>query len=268
MEITNVIEFVNANLPFFIIGFIIFDFIFILILLNYLDKKRTGQLKDLADGKGLLFEEDAERLMQEIESKRIPLHFFEKGSCRQAANCSYGVHAGKAYADFFDYSYVTGSGKSRSTHVYRCGLVRFPGEVSLPQFELVPENFVMRLVDKVLSRDIDFDNYPFFSEKYQLTAYSDITDSQQYKQINERILSSLSGNEEYVRKLFQPSVISCLENHTGLEAYSKANFLLVCKAGSMKIEKIEEFEISVREISEIIYSSYQSNSEYFRSMQA
>lgn len=244
------------TLDILVIGFILLVVLLKSLISYLIAKKRTERFKDIALNRGLLFEDDAQTLKDELQSGRICFSFFKQGSSSQPENCLCGVRFGRFSADFFDYSYIDSGSRHSRKYNYRCGLVRFPSEICLPQFELVPEYFFMRLRDSIFGLDIDFDEHPLFSEKYQLTAYRDSEESYRLAQ------------EEYIRKLFQPSVIACFEKYTGLEAYSKANFLLVCKYGLMKIEETEEFENAVREISEIIYSAYQSNLEYFRSMQA
>ena len=68
----------------------------------------------------------------------------------------------------FDYYYVISHGKSRETRSQTVFLIEKPG-INLPHFSLMPENFLTKMANMFMMKDIDFDNHPVFSKKYLLT---------------------------------------------------------------------------------------------------
>lgn len=77
-----------------------------------------------------------------------------------------GTHQGRGTA-LFELTYVTGSGKSRSTHRLLCCAVRVGRE--LPKFELRPEGFFDSIGAMIGFDDIDVSSDPEFSKKFHLS---------------------------------------------------------------------------------------------------
>lgn len=67
----------------------------------------------------------------------------------------------------FEYSYVTGGGRSTSRHRVSAVLWELEG-VSLPRFVLTPEGVLNRLAQRFGVQDFDFAEDPVFSRAYQL----------------------------------------------------------------------------------------------------
>lgn len=96
------------------------------------------------------------------------LPFSQKGRRRRVRNLIHGSTWGPE-AWLGDFQWVTGSGKSQRTHQVTFCLLR-DRELSLPQFELRPENAVLDAFAGVLGlADVDFDEDPDFSKSYRLT---------------------------------------------------------------------------------------------------
>ena len=67
----------------------------------------------------------------------------------------------------FDYTYVTGSGKSRHDHHQTVVGLSLP-TLTLPPFVLMPENLFHKVVSALGWHDIDFPEAPNFSKRFLL----------------------------------------------------------------------------------------------------
>lgn len=91
---------------------------------------------------------------------------FNQGHSKNIMNIMYGDRDGVKTA-LFDYEYVTGSGKNRTTH--NQSVVYFePRNLGLPFFSLRPEGIFHKLISAFGYQDIDFGNRPEFSQRYLL----------------------------------------------------------------------------------------------------
>lgn len=99
-----------------------------------------------------------------------PLPLFERGRNRSAYDFAGGV-VGDTDVCLFDYDYQTGGGHGgASTHRRTVVWLRVP-ELNLPAFSLHPADAVLRFLHRFgTRRDIDFDEFPEFSRRYELTA--------------------------------------------------------------------------------------------------
>ncbi|MCX5796490.1 MAG: hypothetical protein NTY77_13435 [Elusimicrobia bacterium] len=130
------------------------------------------------------------------------------GHSRQFSNVLRGKLDAEAALALFDFSYVTGNGKSR--HTYRQTVAGFhvPG-LGLPAFELRPENILHKVGGLFGYQDIDFDASPEFSGKYLLR-----------------------GKEEAaVRRLFDAAVLNHFALHSGWRVEGQGEWLAVCREG-------------------------------------
>lgn len=103
---------------------------------------------------------------------------------RKIENMMYGtVDDGRAAV--FDYTYVTGSGKSRQTHYVTVAYFQ-SNKLRLPLFSLRPENVFHKMFGAFGYQDIDFANRPEFSKRYLLRGQ----DEQNIRNVfSERVLS-------------------------------------------------------------------------------
>lgn len=189
----------------------------VVFLLFYLPRKRRKDLHQLASSMGLLFSEDG----PDVDS--TGLEFFYAGRQRSAAN-RIQVRDSSVTMDFFDYSYVTGSGKSRSTHNFTLALVA-GSDLQVPRFELKPETFLYKLGEMVGFKDIDLPAFPLFSDKYRLT----------------------SPDEAAARMYFTPGRAAWFERHQGLRVQGAPGYVLVFRReGRLRVEDWRPFMEEVR----------------------
>ncbi len=127
------------------------------------ERRRTEALSQAASQHGLSFEGESASLAT-AESGAI--HLFNIGHHRQSRNVMRGTSGGMDLV-LFDYRYVTGSGKSQSTHEQTVAAFRVPG-ANLPGFELRHETMVEKIASVFGYQDIDFPDHAEFSRRYLL----------------------------------------------------------------------------------------------------
>jgi hypothetical protein len=178
----------------------------IIVLSLHLQKRRTEALARLATTLGLHFAVDAEPGFLESFNS---LHLFTLGRRGSLRNLLRGDLGGVAVC-LFDYSYVTGSGKHRTTHRQTVVGLSMPS-LSLPGFNLRPENLLHKLGSALGYQDIDFAEVPGFSSRYLLR-----------------------GTEEgAIRAAFGRQVLSYLEQRTGISAEGAEHRLIYYRAGKI-----------------------------------
>jgi hypothetical protein len=93
------------------------------------------------------------------------LELFNRGSSRRATNVLIGRNPG-ADVTLLDYSYSTGSGRSRSTHVSTV-CVQCSAALNLPHVQISPEfGLVSRFFELLGAQDIDFPEDEAFSKAF------------------------------------------------------------------------------------------------------
>lgn len=128
-------------------------------------RRRTEALLDSGIRLGLApVEVDA----LQAEEALFALPLLQEGHSRSVSTALAGAR-GRSRIVAFDYSYVTGYGKSRETHRQTVAAVHEPGR-NLPGFRLGPESIASRLGAFVGLQHIDFDGHPEFSKAYWLRA--------------------------------------------------------------------------------------------------
>jgi hypothetical protein len=126
-------------------------------------KQRTLQLQSAATMLGWQFAQAAPmNWIANVEKFSL----FNQGHSKSITNLIYGEREGVKTA-LFDYEYVTGYGKNRTTH--RQSVVYFePRDLNLPFFSLCPERTFHKIIAAFGYQDIDFGNRPEFSSRYLL----------------------------------------------------------------------------------------------------
>lgn len=191
--------------------------ILVVFLLIYLPWKRRKDLEQLASSMGLQFSAEGP------DFAGTGLELFNTGRSRSAAN-SIQVRSGDFTINFFDYSYVTGSGKHRSTHNFTLALIDCP-RVQIPDFELKPETFMYKLGELIGFKDIDLPAFPLFSEKYRLT----------------------SPDEAAARLYFTPRRAAWFERNPGLRVQaSRDHVLFLRRAGRLPVDAWPAFMEEVK----------------------
>lgn len=144
-------------------AFLIFLVVLVTVIKNRRAKERTLELQKSA---GLLGMEFAATVPMNWIPNLEKFALFNHGHTKSIANVMYGQIDGVKGA-LFDYQYVTGQGKNRSTH--NQSVVYFePQNISLPFFSLRPENALHKIASAFGYQDIDFGNRSEFSRRYLL----------------------------------------------------------------------------------------------------
>jgi hypothetical protein len=151
------------------------------------ERKRTEALRRAADEMGFEYAADPG---EGFLSRYPGFHLFSQGRSPDVRNLLRGKAGGLEVA-IFDYSYVTGSGKSR--HTWRQTVLAFEiDHADLPAFSLRPEMWFHKVGKWFGYKDIDFDSHPGFSKRYLLRS---------------------GEREEDVRALFNDRVLEYFEGH-------------------------------------------------------
>lgn len=131
---------------------------------------------------------------------------FNQGHGKQIKNFMYGEANGVKVA-MFDYIYVTGSGKNRTTHFQTVTYLE-AGNLRVPYFSLRPEGFFTKLLTAFGYQDIDFGQRPEFSKQYLLRGQDEIA----------------------IRQAFNDQLLSFFETYQGTSVDAGNNQLFVFRA--------------------------------------
>jgi hypothetical protein len=202
-------------LPFLIFGVIAFLVVAGIAWGIYAERKRTSDMRQVADQLGLpFFDQGDPALIDALSSFSL----FSQGSGRRIRNM---IHGDTEQVDvgIFDYQYTTGSGKNSTT--WRQSVICFfSPQLNLPQFALRPENLFDKLGGVLGFTDIDFDTHPAFSKTYLLRG----------------------ANEEAVRQLFGSDVLSHFESLRGVNVEGAGNrFVFFGANRRIKPAEVREF---------------------------
>jgi hypothetical protein len=152
------------------------------------------------------------RAVDRLPFERLPL--FGLGRSHDAINRIHGELEGLAL-EAFDYWYVTGSGRSRTTH--RQTVVGVQGPLGLPEFTLCPEGVIAKLAAALGAQDIDFTTSPEFSGLYMLRG----------------------PQEDAVRRCFGQGARDYFERHPGFTVEGNGDALVVYRPDrSVKVEDL------------------------------
>ncbi len=180
-------------------------------------KKRKEALQQTASEMGYSFAPEDKDFNAQLGSS-APSEILSKGRSRKAYNILRGQKR-DAQTTVFDYKYTTGSGRSSQTH--RLTLVL----LTLEQAELVPftlrgRGFFDKVAAKFGQKEISFESAPEFAKKYLVKG----------------------DDEEAVRRLFSPTVISLFEQQNNMSCEAVENRLLVFRPDrTVKPEELRDF---------------------------
>ena len=145
------------------------------------ERERTEQMRAVAAQLAWNFA-DVAPLNMIARLERFTL--FSQGHNKQIKNFMYG-EANGVKAAVFDYIFVTGSGKNRSTH-YQSTVYLEPGNLKVPFFSLRAESFFTKIFQAFGYQDIDFGQRPQFSAQYLLRGQDELAIRQAF---NDGLLS-------------------------------------------------------------------------------
>ncbi|OGQ60376.1 MAG: hypothetical protein A3G92_03295 [Deltaproteobacteria bacterium RIFCSPLOWO2_12_FULL_38_8] len=200
-------------------------FIAFFIVVRRKEKKRTEALSQWARSRGYSFLEQDSNMVGAQFTRYLEL--FNCGRSIKFRNVIRATIEGKE-SQFFDYEYVTGSGKHSTTH---CQTVAAFSLVStmFPEFTLSPESFFHKIGSLVGYDDIDFPEDEMFSKTCFLRA----------KDMNA------------VKNIFNPQVRSALLLNKGWSIESGAHWLIVYKADDRI--NVEDFSDFVQETTHLFH---------------
>ncbi len=178
------------------------------------EKRRSLVLAALA--KELGFDFISRETLAELGGiQEFPL--FGRGHRRRVKNVL-RLHGGKARITVFDYQYTTGGGKNSHTH--RFTVLAFGSQaLTLPEFTLVPENFLHRLGAALGFEDIDFEDSPEFSDAYALQG----------------------PDESALRKFFDPAMRETFLERKGISIQARLDEFLMIHRRRLPPDQISTF---------------------------
>lgn len=179
----------------------------------YLEKKRREAMAAAAAQVGFTYEPASAGTPGDTFGS---FHLFNQGHSRSYANILRGPLSAETQALLFDYTYVTGSGKNRSTH-HQSVAALYDSRAHFPGFELRPEHVFHKIGSLFGYQDLDFGFNPKFSGEYLLRGH----------------------DEAAIRNLFGPTVLSYFENNTGWCIEGGGDCIAVYRAG----KRIEPEEV-------------------------
>lgn len=172
--------------------------------LHRAERSRVESLREAAARLGWGFREA-------VPFETIPdltrFELFDQGRRRRLANLLTSP-AGDVRAVVFDYTYVTGGGKSQQTH-RQTVFYATSDALALPGFSLRPQHFLHSIGKAFGYQDIDLEAWPTFSEMFVLRG----------------------GDEAAVRAAFTGRVVEFFELRRGVCAAGAGHELLHWRAG-------------------------------------
>ena len=191
-------------LPFLLFFLIIGLRVGILLYQRKRERERTEQHRAIAPMLGWQFVETAPfNWIPNLDKFSL----FNSGHDKSIRNMLYGESNG-VKAALFDYIYVVGSGKNRTTY-YQSVAYFEPRDLSIPFFSLRPETAFHKLATVFGYQDIDFGNRPLFSSKYLLRGQ----------------------DEQAIRNAFTDALLTFYETNQGLATDGGGNQLFVFRSG-------------------------------------
>lgn len=187
----------------------------IMFVVHKFEKARTERFQAVADELGLKFFPNGD---PEVQNAMGHLWLFKQGHSRKTKNMLCGQTEDIDLA-IFGYRYTTGSGKHRHTHQQTVISFRSP-HLSLPEFELRPENLFHKIGQALGYKDIDFESHPTFSKRYIVRGPIDAA----------------------IRDLFTPEILEEFESQNGISIESSNDRLIYYRAGKrIKPEEVRSF---------------------------
>jgi hypothetical protein len=178
-------------------------------------KKRAEVMKKLAETMSYSYEAAGH---QDLVDSAYRLPLFSQGHSKKLSNLISGTFNRLAFV-LADYQYVVSGGKESSTR--RQTVVIFELEkLDLPYFKLQPKNIFHKIGSIFKKKDIVFESYQQFSQRYVLTG----------------------EDETAVRRVFSDSVLSYFENNPGLNVEAnRQKFMFYSSAKLVQPAQMQDF---------------------------
>jgi carbonic anhydrase len=181
-----------------------------IVYLNRLQKaQRIAELGGLASRMGWTFDP-----APETPAALEGLEPFKSGHSHRMGGRLTRVR-GEDPAVAFDFYYTTGGGNNATHH--RQTVVQLPLPGGVPPFSVRPEHFGHRIAGVFGMQDIDFPEYPVFSQRYLLRG----------------------ADEPAIRRVFRQTVVEFIEAHHHLHVTSSGPDLFVWLEGLAPAAEIE-----------------------------
>jgi hypothetical protein len=153
----------NDVLIYWFFGVVLLILIAAVIVKQIRAQKRTDALRTVAQEIGFYFGGNDWGDQSQVPQTGMAL--FKRGGGGRFKNIMTGTSAGFK-TSLFDYSFSVGGGKSRRTFTQT--VAAFSQDLSLSPFEMRPEDFLDRIGDAFVHKDIDFESHSEFSRRYLL----------------------------------------------------------------------------------------------------
>ena len=209
-------------LPFLFIALIIIMIAGIAIWNHLAEKKRRAEIDASAQNMGLSYvPEDNGTLRDQLSQFRL----FDKGRNRTFSNIISG-DSGDVAITIFDYKFVTGSGKNKTTYHQSVIVLQSPN-LSCPDFSMRPQGILDWFGSALGLQDIDFESHPEFSKMFVLQ----------------------SSDEEAIRAFLSPEFLTLMESKKGYSVEADQQTLMFYRArkrlqpGEIKDGLAEAYEI-------------------------
>lgn len=167
-----------------------------------LQQRRVQEIQSALSGLGFTLREDHDELVRLVGLFKIG----QQGSWRQVLNPFELALPANGSMLLMDYYFQIG-GKNKGALRQTLALIS-DQRYDLPAFILAPENFFYRFKENFGAQDIDFEDFPNFSQMFNLKG----------------------DDEAAVRALFTPAVIAELERHPDITLEGRAGYLLIFRA--------------------------------------
>lgn len=131
---------------------------------RYKRDKRLGDFEMCSNKLGWSFKEEDEWGLIKL---MLDFKLFKKGHRRKICPVIMFDEGDLQYSCVFDYSYTISSNNSSKTY-HQTVYFRYSKELALPHFVMVPEKWYHRIGTYFGMQDIDFVEYPEFSQNYLL----------------------------------------------------------------------------------------------------
>ncbi len=145
-----------------VVAVIVFIVVVAFVVGRQLERKRTEELRLVADELGFEFQAEADGLLAEGIGS-LPL--FSRGHSKKATNSMCKLVRDRDVI-LLDYKYTVGHGKHAHTHRHTVAVFQPDRHTRYPDFEMRPETFFHKIGAMFGYQDIDFESHPKFSKRY------------------------------------------------------------------------------------------------------